>query len=422
MILLLPAALLRLWWRGRKNPAYRQRIGERLGFLPASVPSGALWIHAVSVGESQATQPLVRWLLHEFPQLSLVITTTTPTGGERVEQLYGERVCHLYFPFDTPAIMQRYFAALQPRAVLIMETEVWPNLLRQCAQQGVPVALINARLSMASARGYQKVQDFAAQVFSRLDLVIAQSGADAERLQALGVQAEKLRVCGSIKFDIRVPPSVREQGELLRAALGADRPIWIAASTHANEEALALAAHRILLQQYPDALLILVPRHPERFEEVAALIASSKLRFCRRSVQSLDCAGTSVFLGDVMGELPVFYGAADVAFVGGSLVPVGGHNILEPAGLGIAVVHGPHMHNFLEISRLLGEAGGAIQVDASSLASTLLQLLADPVRRQAMGQKGRQVVADNQGATACTQKAIAALLATVAILPASAAS
>jgi 3-deoxy-D-manno-octulosonic-acid transferase len=408
--LLMPVILLRLWWRGHRNPAYRERIGERFGYLPVDVPQGCLWIHAVSVGESQATQPMVQWLMEAHPGMSVVMTTTTPTGGQRVAQLYGERIRHLYFPYDSPAIMQRYFEALKPVAVIIMETEVWPNMLHYCRQKSIPVALANARLSEKSAQGYHKFSFLTAAAFRCFDLVIAQAEADAKRLIKSGVRKEVMHVCGSIKFEVKVPQSVREQGELLRAALGADRPVWIAASTHENEETVVLDAHRQVLEHYPDALLIIVPRHPERFDTVAGLIESSGHTCVRRTDEQLPVTEVSVYLGDVMGELPIFYGAADVAFVGGSISPIGGHNILEPAALGVAVVFGPHMQNFLEISRMMLEAGAALQTDEARLAEVVLSLLGDPVQREEIGQHGQEVVESNQGALECTRQAIEHLL------------
>lgn len=408
--LIYPLILLRLWWRSRKNPAYLQRISERFGYLPDATPSGCLWIHAVSVGESQATQPMVHWLMKSYPDLPIVMSTTTPTGGQRVEQLYEGKVHHLYFPYDAPSVLQRYFGKLQPVAVIIMETEVWPNFLHVCQRKQIPVALANARLSESSARGYQRFASLTREAFRCFDVVIAQGRADAERLVACGVRPEVLHHCGSIKFEVRIPQSVREQGELQRAALGADRPVWIAASTHEGEEGIVLNAHREILKVHPDALLIIVPRHPERFESVASMIQSAGFDFVRRTREQQSPHQAPVYLGDVMGELPVFYGTADVAFVGGSMTPIGGHNILEPAALSVPVIFGPYMHNFQEIAELMLSAGAARQTDESQLAFEILKLLDDPVMRNSIGQRGQQVVEDNQGALQCTREAIAQLL------------
>jgi len=403
--LILPLVLLRLLWRAWQAPAYRQRIAERFGFFKAPARTGGLWIHAVSVGESIAAAPLVRHFLEHHPDLPVVVTTMTPTGSERVQAMFGAEVFHVYAPYDLPDAIARFLNRVQPRVAVIMETEIWPNMVCQTQGRGIPVVLANARLSARSARGYGRIAGLSRAVFSRFSQVVAQGEADGARFVALGLPESQLTVSGSIKFDLTIPAALREQAEGLRGAWLGSRPVWIAASTHTGEDEVLLAAHQALLAQFPDALLILVPRHPERFPKVAELIASNNLSFERRSA-SLGAAGTvpvasgtAVILGDTMGELLLLLGCADIAFVGGSLIPHGGHNSLEPAAWGLPVVTGLSDFNFTEVSALLADAGGLVQVaDANALAEVLLGLVADPLRRQQQGAAAKQVVDNNRGA------------------------
>lgn len=407
LYLLSPLLVLRLWLRGRKNPGYRERIGERFGFLSPQIPSQCIWIHAVSVGESQATQPLVRWLNEQFPGAAIVISTTTPTGADRVREMYQHEVTHLYFPFDLPGVIRRVLDRLQPRILVIMETEIWPNLQHTCKRRGVPVVLANARLSAASAKGYGRVAGMAREALKSFSAIAVQNPADAQRFIDLGAVKNDVHLCGSIKFDVRIPASVREQGSLLKAACGAERPVWIAASTHAGEDEIVLRVHQQLIQRYPDALLILTPRHPERFDAVAAMIEKTGLSCSRRSQIPLCKPDISVYLGDTMGELTVFYAASDIAFVGGSLTPTGGHNILEPALLGVPVIVGPHMTNFLSITALMQQNGALQQVDDEAvLLEILAKIFDDDELRHAMGQSGIEVVEANQGALDCVSAVI----------------
>jgi len=394
----LPFALLRLYLRSLKNPAYRERIPERFGWLPIPQLQQSLWLHTVSVGETQAAEPLVRRLQEHYPDLPIVITTTTPTGADRVEKLFGDSVIHLYFPFDLPFAVRRFLDRINPRLLVMMETEVWPNLLALCEQRRIPAILANARMSEKSARGYARLGAFARQTFEHLSLVAAQSPADAERFLGLGALPDRVRVTGSIKFDVRLPASLQEQAEALRRGWGG-RPVWVAASTREGEDEQVLEAHRRILRDLPQALLVLVPRHPERFDRVAQLCRREGFTIERRSDDAFCGPETQVFLGDTMGELPQFLAAADVAFVGGSLVATGGHNVLEPAALGLPVVFGPHMYNFAMASRMLLAEGAARQVARSSeLAEVVFEWLSDASLRARFGERGLQVVEANRGA------------------------
>jgi 3-deoxy-D-manno-octulosonic-acid transferase len=398
LYLLLPGVLIRLLWRSLRAPAYRERWRERFGRLDAGAAPGGLWIHAVSVGEVQAIEPLVRHLREQHPELGLTITTSTPTGSERVRLLFGTEVFHSYCPYDLPFAIRGFLQRVQPKMLIMVETEIWPNLLALCERGGIPALLANGRLSSRSARGYARLGGFSRQVFSTISAVAAQSEADAERFIRLGVARERVRVTGSIKFDMRIPASVQEQIQVLRRAWG-DRPVWVAASTHEGEDEQVLAAHRKLLEDIPLALLVLVPRHPERFDRVAALVARHGFAVCRRSLDQPCAESIQVFLGDTMGELPVFLGGADVAFIGGSLVKVGGHNMLEAAAQGVPVVFGPHVFNFSGIARLLRDREAGVMVeDSGKLAEQVAAWLQDASERSRIGENGRQVVEENRGA------------------------
>jgi 3-deoxy-D-manno-octulosonic-acid transferase len=409
--LLLPLVLLRLFWRGRRSPGYRQRWEERLGRLPPLAAGKVIWVHAVSVGEAQAAQPLIRRLLADYPSYRVFVTTTTPTGADRVRRLFDGEVVHRYFPYDLPGIVHDFLDAVHPDMVLVMETEIWPNLLAECQRRAVPVMLVNARLSARSARGYGWFGDLTRESLQRIRRIAVQSPEDGERFVELGAPRDRVAVTGSLKFDIRLPASVGEQAEVLRLGWGMDRPVWVAASTHEGEEPLVLDAHERVLAQCPDALLVLVPRHPERFDEVAQLVADRGFDSSRRSDQPAPRPACQVYVGDTMGELPVFYAAADVAYVGGSLVPVGGHNILEPAALGVPVVFGPHMFNFAAIGALFLDQQAARQAsDEQALAEVIVAWMADSGERARIGDNGRRVVAANRGALDTTMGLVAEIL------------
>ena len=396
--LLLPLVLLRLLWRSLRSPAYRRRIAERLVRDAPPAPPAEVWVHAVSVGEVQAAQPLIRHLLTREPPLKVLVTTTTPTGAARVRELFGTSVTHRYTPYDLPGVVGRLLDRVQPGLLIVMETEIWPNTLAQCAARGVPVVLANARLSARSAKGYARLAGLTRETLGRFDLIAAQAQPDARRFLDLGADPQRVRVTGSIKFDLRLPASLQDQSEVMRRTWGGDRPVWVAASTHEGEDELMLAAHRRLRARVPGALLVLVPRHPERFERVASLVTRSGFELVRRSTRSHCTRDTAVFLGDSMGELPIFLAAADAAFIGGSLVPTGGHNPLEAAAVGVPVVTGPYVFNFAAITELLVSEGAAVQVaSAAALADLLGDWLTDAARRARIGEQGRQVVERNRG-------------------------
>ncbi|MBI5460828.1 MAG: lipid IV(A) 3-deoxy-D-manno-octulosonic acid transferase [Gammaproteobacteria bacterium] len=399
LYLLTPFALLRLMWRGLRAPGYWQRWGERFGFIPCVEGVAPIWVHAVSVGEVQAAAPLLRALLKQYPDVPLLVTTTTPTGSEQVRSLFESRVAHVYMPYDLPDAVTRFLRRARPRLALIMETEIWPNLYRACARRGVPVLLVNARLSARSAAGYGRVHALTAATLNTLHRIAAQSRADAERLIALGAPAERVHVTGSIKFDMKIPASLTEQAAVLRRDWDMQRPVWVAASTHEGEDEMILDAHRRVRARYPQALLVLVPRHPERFARVAALCREQGWKTVLRSEQVATPADAAVFVGDSMGELLLFFGACDIAFIGGSLIPHGGHNPLEASAQRIPVLFGPHMFNFEQIAQLLLEAGAAREVgDSGMLADSVIHWLADPAARIAAGECGAAVVEANKGA------------------------
>jgi 3-deoxy-D-manno-octulosonic-acid transferase len=398
LVLALPLVLLRLLWRSVRAPAYRKRISERFGWFPQPSTWGGLWVHAVSVGEVQAIVPLVQALLDEHPELPITVTTTTPTGSARVREQLGARVLHVYFPYDLPFALTAFIRRVRPRVLLMVETEIWPNLLHACRRNGIFTLLANARLSERSARRYARLGAFTRETFGRIDCVAAQAESDAARFRALGVPPARVRVTGSVKFDIRIPASLAEQAEALRRDWHG-RPVWVAGSTHEGEDELVLFAHHAVLRRCPGALLILVPRHPERFERVADLCHRERLRLARRSRPGEYAADTQVYLGDTMGDLPALLGSADVAFIGGSLVQTGGHNMLEAAAQGVPVCFGPHVFNFAAVSALLLEAGAARQVaDERALAELLVDWFEDASQRAEVGEKGRRVVEQNRGA------------------------
>lgn len=397
--LLLPFLFLRLWLRGRQAPAYRQRWKERMawGYRPGTL-NNSIWVHAVSVGETLAAVPMIERLLADYPDTPLLVTTTTPTGSERVKALFGGRVTHVYCPWELPTALNRFLRAFDPKTVIVLETELWPNLCAAVKRHGAKLMLMNGRLSEKSYRGYSKLPRLVRPMMARFDALAVQTPVERERYIALGAWPERVHAIGSVKFDMSLDHTVRQAAGDLRAAIG-ERPVWIAASTHPGEDELVLTAHKALLETAPNTLLVLVPRHPERFDSVAQLVRQRGLGLARRSKQEAVAADTQVYLADTMGELLMLFGVADVAFVGGSLVPVGGHNLLEPAGWGKPVVTGPHLHNFTAISDLLDEAGALTLVDnADALAIALQALFHHPEKRQRQGQAAAAVVEANRGA------------------------
>nr|VFK53472.1 MAG: 3-deoxy-D-manno-octulosonic-acid transferase [Candidatus Kentron sp. TUN]VFK54810.1 MAG: 3-deoxy-D-manno-octulosonic-acid transferase [Candidatus Kentron sp. TUN] len=403
--LIMPFVLLRLFWRGLKAPAYRERWRERFGF-GKSLTSGnpRIWIHAVSVGEVQAAVPIVHALRVRYPKTHILVTTTTPTGAAHVAGAFGEAVTHRYVPYDLPDCVQRFLDRVTPSLVLILETELWPNILQACRERAIPVLLVNARLSTKSAGAYRRVSGTTREMLANISAIAAQGSNDADRLITLGANPRHVQVTGSVKFDAGLPSGAREAGNTMRECWGADRPVWIAASTHEGEEERILDVFRKVRKSVPGSLLVLVPRHPERFPKIEALARRHGYDTLLRSnlpktTTPGSCMEVEVFIGNTMGELPMLYAASDVAFVGGSLVPIGGHNMLEPAVMGIPILFGPHVFNFMEIARNLCACGGARQVqDKMELTSMLIALLQDANARRDMGRKAEAFVQDNGGA------------------------
>ena len=402
----MPVALAAILWRGLRDRHYWQGLAERLGFGRAlSAPS--IWLHAVSLGEMSAAAPLARALRLRFPDMALVVTTATPAGRARAAALFEGDADIRFLPYDTPAAVRRFLARTRPRASIIMETELWPNLLRECERSGIPVLLASARLSLKSVSRYRRFGGLFAGVFSQNLVVAAQSAEDAERFKSIGAAAEQTLVVGNVKFDVGVDAGIVPAGRALRLGLAGARPVWIAGSTHAGEEEQLLDAHAALLTSTPNAVLLLVPRHKDRFAAVADLLARRGVRFARRSRMASGEEAprlpddTPVLLVDTVGELATLYAAADVAFVGGSLVAVGGHNLLEPAALGLPVLTGPSHFNGEEIAQLLLARGAALEVrSAQELAATLQRLLAAPQLREQIGLIGTEIIAANRGSVA----------------------
>lgn len=399
LYLIQPLIWIRLWVRGRKAPAYRKRWGERYGFFSHPLKPGGIMLHSVSVGETLAAIPLVRALRHRYPYLPITVTTMTPTGSERVQSAFGNDVQHVYLPYDLPDALNRFIDKVDPKLVLIMETELWPNLIRTLHKRHIPLVIANARLSARSAKGYGKLGKFIRTLLQRITLIAAQNEEDGERFIALGAKRSQVQVTGSLKFDISVTPQLAAKAITLRRQWAPRRPVWIATSTHDGEESIILDAHQTLLKQHPDLLLILVPRHPERFPDAVDLVRRAGLSFTTRSSGEVPSSGTQVVIGDTMGELMLLYGIADLAFVGGSLVERGGHNPLEPAAHAIPVLMGPHTFNFKDICARLAEASGLITVtDASSLVKEISALLNDADYRSFYGHHAVEVLYQNQGA------------------------
>jgi 3-deoxy-D-manno-octulosonic-acid transferase len=398
--LAVPGLLLRLWWRSvRYNREYRARWQERFGRVTRLQHSKVLWVHAVSMGETLAAAPLVKTLLTRYPDYHIVMTSTTPSGASQVIKHFSGRVTALYTPYDLPDCVNRFLDRVHPDLGIILETELWPNLILACAQRKMPLLLANARLSAKSCRGYRRIKPLAQQMLNSFTQVAAQTAADGQRFLALGLKPEHLQVTGNIKFDLQLPADLMARSQALRASWGTKRPVLIAASTHEGEENILLEAFTNIRKQIPDLLFILVPRHPERFIKVGQLCTQAGFTIASRSRNEPITADTHILLGDTLGEVMLFYAASDVAFVGGSFVPVGGHNLIEPAILSIPVLTGPHLHNFVEVSQLLLNAQGAkVVTDADNLKETVLELLGNSAQRTQMGEKARQSVLANSGA------------------------
>ena len=400
LYLLTPFALYRLTARGIKYHGYFARWRERFGFFPDPRIEGSIWVHAVSLGEVNAALPLIEALMRRYADSRFVITTFTPTGSERVKHLLGDRVFHVYVPYDLTSAVKRFLDRVKPRLAVVMETEIWPNLFITCAERRIPIVIANARLSERSLRGYWPIQPLARRAIRCASMVAAQSTSDYERLIALGAEPEHVIIAGNLKFDIAIPEGVDTRGAAFREAAGRERPVWIAASTHEGEEMAVLKAHAEVLRRFPDALLLIAPRHPERFRPVEHAVRSLGFVAGSYGADAMPAPAQQVFVIDAMGRLMPFYAAAGLAFVGGSLAPIGGHNVLEPAALGTPVLVGPHTFNFAEITASLIEQGGAQRVpDGAALGAAVLELLRDDARRGAMGRAAQQVFERERGAT-----------------------
>lgn len=390
-----PLLLLRLLWRARRQREYLQHVGERFGFYDAAVAGPCLWVHAVSVGETRAAEPLIHGLQQRYPQHRILLTHMTPTGRETGNALFGDRVTRCYLPYDYPGAVARFLDHFRPAIGVLMETEVWPNLIQAAVNRDLPLYLVNARMSERSLRGYRRSGALAWDAMRGFRAIAAQTEGDAARLRTLG--AERISVTGNLKFDFDVPALQIEQGKTLRQPVGT-RPVLLAASTREGEEALLLdAVQRAGLR---DGLLIIVPRHPQRFDEVAALVAARGLRMQRRSAGAAVAADTTVLLGDSMGEMFMYYAACDVVLMGGSFLPYGAHSLIEPCALGRPVIIGPSTYNFAEAADAAVAAGAAVRVnDPAEAVAVALQLAADPARLQGMGTAGLEFTAAHRGAT-----------------------
>ncbi|AMO57935.1 3-deoxy-D-manno-octulosonic acid transferase [Endozoicomonas montiporae] len=403
-----PLVMLRMFLRGRKAPAYRQRWRERFGFFPA-LPQDkpVIWVHSVSVGETIASAPLVTELLERYPRHRILITTMTPTGSDRVKALYnhliGDRIEHVYCPYDLPDAQMRFFNRVRPELALMIDTELWPNTIAACHKRNIPVVIVNARLSERSARGYARLKGLVSTMLKQTTMVACQNKDDGERFIQLGLPEQQLDITGSVKFDLSVSPELKEAGKQLKerwsAELGYTPLVITAASTHEGEDQPILDAFNQLQANHKNLLLILVPRHPERFDPVFELAVNNQCHVVRRSEQQPLSPSTQVLLGDTMGEMMTFFAASDIAFVGGSLIERGGHNMLEPAVLGLPVLSGPHVFNFQDISDSLVKAGGMQLVDsAEQLADSIDRLMTDKQHYQTMSDSAAEFVASNRGA------------------------
>lgn len=394
-LLLLPLAFTHLLWRARRQPAYRLHWRERLGLAPCLAGQAVIWVHAVSVGETRAAAPLVAALKHRYPDHTLLLTHGTPTGREAGAALFGEGVIQAYLPYDLPWLVHAFIKRTRPRLGIVLETEIWANLLAVCQRRGIPVFLVNARLSERSARGYALLGSLAAATLRRFAAIAAQSDADARRLEQLG--ARDVRVCGNLKFDVPPPPDTAQRAEALRRLWG-DRWAFLAASTREGEEALILDA--VAGADLPGLLLVIVPRHPQRFAAVARLIRARGLTLARRGEGQAVAAETAAYLGDSMGEMAAYYAACDLALVGGSLLPHGGQNLIEAAAAGKPLLLGPHTWNFAAAAEAAVACGAALRVrNGAELADRLRELHGDPARCREMGAAGQAFARAHAGAT-----------------------
>ncbi len=401
LYLIFPIVLFRLYWQGRLNPAYRQRVFERLGFVKNDSSKPILWVHAVSVGETIAAKPFIEGLINDYPNYRVLVTTTTPTGSDRVKSLFGERVAHVYFPYDLPDIIARFLKRISPQALIIVETEIWPNLYAACARRELPLLIINARLSKKSTQGYKKISGLMAETLACVDLIAVRSNQDKENFSSLGASERQLEVVGNIKFDFMLDQTLVKKGLVWKQQWGNNRKVWVAASTHQGEDEIILEIHKLLLTQFPELLLVVVPRHPERFGQVFALCETYSHTKRHSQIGHVGFKGFKgeLILGDSMGEMQSWFAAADVVFIGGSLVEIGGHNPLEAIAQGKPVVSGSHMFNFSDVVPDLKKRGLLNSFeDIDELTQKLIQLFEHP--EQGFLEKTQQIMQQNQGVSA----------------------
>ncbi|CUX96230.1 3-deoxy-D-manno-octulosonic acid transferase [Candidatus Gullanella endobia] len=399
ILLIKPLLWIQLLFRIKKEPTYRQRLTERYGFCQGKVKPGGIMLHSVSVGETMAAIPLVRALQYRYPTLPITITTMTSTGSQLVQLEFSKDIYHVYLPYDFPKAITRFLNQVNPRLVIIMETELWPNLIKAIHHRGIPLVVANARLSARSAANYKRFNSFVSSIMRRITLVAAQNEEDGARFLELGLKKNQLVVTGNLKFDISITKELSARIFTMRRQWALHRPVWIAASTHAGEEKLLLQAHRKLLTHFPDLLLIIVPRHPERFLVVEKMTMKAGFDYVMRSIDEIPSNGIQVVVGDTIGELMLLYGIADLAFIGGSLVEKGGHNPIEAVVHSIPVLMGPHTFNFSNICNKLDKAGGLITVtDVESLVKSVLTLLKNEDYRIYYSNNAIKVLNQNQGA------------------------
>jgi len=397
---LTPLIILRLLMRSRKNPAYRQRMAERFGFFPALTNTPRICLHAVSVGETIAAKPLITGLLAAYPDHQLLVTTTTPTGSDTVKRLFADRVEHVYLPYDTSGSIKRFLAKTRPEKLIIMETEIWPNLYAACQKRDIPIVIANARLSERSTKSYLKIRPLIAETLQGVCFIAARDQNDVNNFAALGADPQKLKAVGNIKYDLNVPEQQVALGQTFKQQWGKQRLVCLAASTHQGEDEQILSIYSRLKTPFPELLLILVPRHPERFDQVAELIEKQSLIYQRRSQANEFFSNTDVILGDSLGEMFVWFAASDIVFMGGSLVETGGHNPLEPAALGKPVVSGQFVFNFSEIfSQLTEQQATWVENSTENITTRLELLLNDAQLRNAAGEQAKALLNVHKGAS-----------------------
>ena len=406
LYLLFPFVILRLFWRGFSNPAYRQRISERLALMKFDNNKPVIWIHAVSVGETIAAKPLIEALISHYPAHCILVTTMTPTGSDQVKSLFSNRVAHVYFPYDLPEIIFRFLNRIKPQILIVVETEIWPNLYAACNKRDIPIVIVNARLSERSTKSYQKIKGLISETLSYVNTIAVRSEKDAQRYIKLGANDKKIKIVGNIKFDIGLDKPQIEQGRLRKAQWGIDRPVWVAASTHAGEDEVILDVYVSLLKEFPDLLLVLIPRHPERFEKVYLLcedLKRSEIRTYRHSaLDSYENLEANIIIGDSMGEMHSWFATADIVFIGGSIVKTGGHNPLEAIVQGVPVVSGQYMFNFEDIvSDLEGSGLLTICQSPKEIEKYVAEILQQPVEKShEFTEKSQKIVQQLHGVTA----------------------